>query len=72
MIGPDQIAERHIGSLLEDYPFLSSFFGDNNLDIGGRDEISLNEFFSGFDEEAREDTAMDPQLLIGQAAEFIN
>jgi ABC-type lipoprotein export system ATPase subunit len=72
MIGPDQIAERHIGSLLEDYPFLSSFFGDNNLDIGGRDEISLNEFFSGFDEEAREDTAMDPQLLISQAAEFIN
>ncbi len=72
MIGPDQIAERHIGSLLEDYPFLSSFFGDNNLDIGGRDGISLNEFFSGFDEEAREDTAMDPQLLISQAAEFIN
>jgi ABC-type lipoprotein export system ATPase subunit len=72
MIGPDQIAERHIGSLLEDYPFLSSFFGDNNLDIGGRDEISLNEFFSGFDEEAREDTAMNPQLLISQAAEFIN
>lgn len=72
MIGPQQIAERHIGSLLEDYPFLASFFGSNNLDVAGRDEISLNEFFSGFDEEAREDKALDPQLLISQAAEFIN
>ncbi|MCK5250617.1 MAG: ABC transporter ATP-binding protein [Spirochaetaceae bacterium] len=72
MIGRNQIADRHIGSLLEDYPFLASFFGDNGLLVDGRNDATLNELFSEFDEEEREEKAIDQDLLMNQAAEFIN
>ncbi len=72
MIGLSQIAERHLGSLLEDYPFLSSFFKENGLAVEGRDESTLNQLFSEFDEEQQEDRALDPDLMMKQTAEFIN
>jgi ABC-type lipoprotein export system ATPase subunit len=72
MIGRDQIAGRRIGSLLEDYPFLASFFKDNNLSVEGRAESPLSELFDEIDEEQRENRAVDPERLMNQLAEFIN
>lgn len=72
MIGKSQIADRRIGSLLEDYPFLASFFGDNGIRTEDRNDSTLNQLFSEFDEEEREEKAIDPDLLMNQAAEFIN
>ena len=72
MIGRNQIADRHIGSLLEDYPFLSSFFKENGLDFEGRDDSTLNQMFGEFDEEEQEEKAINPDLLMKQTAEFIN
>jgi len=72
MIGRSQIADRHLGSLLEDYPFLSSFFKENSVPVEGRNNATLNQIFSEFDEEQQEEMAMDPDLLMNQTAEFIN
>ena len=72
MIGRNQIADRNIGSLLEDYPFLSSFFKENGLEVESRGNTSLNQLFSEFDEEEQEEKAFNPNLMMDQTAEFIN
>ncbi len=72
MIGRSQIADRHMGSLLEDYPFLSSFFKENGIAFEDRDDATLNQLFSEIDEEQQEERALDPELLMKQTAQFIN
>jgi len=72
VIGRSQIADRHMGSLLEDYPFLSSFFKENGIAFEDRDDATLNQLFSEIDEEQQEERALDPELLMKQTAQFIN
>lgn len=72
MIGRKQIAGRRIGSLLEDYPFLSGFFGENGIETEGKEGATLNQILTGIDEEQQEERAVDPDLLMRQTAEFIN
>ena len=61
-----------MGSLLEDYPFLSSFFKENGIAFEDRDDATLNQLFSEIDEEQQEERALDPELLMKQTAQFIN
>jgi ABC-type lipoprotein export system ATPase subunit len=72
MIGRKQIAGRRIGSLLEDYPFLSGFFSENGIETEGKEGATLNQILTGIDEEQQEERAVDPDLLMRQTAEFIN
>ena len=72
MIGRNQIADRQLGPLLEDYPFLSSFFKENGIAFEDRNEATLNQLFSSIDTEQQEDMALNPELLMTQTAEFIN
>ncbi len=72
MIGKEQLSGRRIGSLLADYPFLEGFFTDNGLDWKGFQENSLADLLAALSEDEREDKALDPELLTGQIAEYVN
>ncbi|WED23930.1 ATP-binding cassette domain-containing protein [Vibrio sp. JC009] len=72
MIERTQIEERSIGSLLQDYPFLESFFNDNRLDISDAKECRLPEYFARFNRLEQEEKAIDPLALTGQITDFIN
>ena len=72
MITKERIEECTIGELLQDYPFLESFFSSNALDITGKESFTMQALFDGVDEEEREDRALDPALLSRQLVEFIN
>ncbi len=66
------IRTNKISELLESYPYLSAYFADNNLAVAGKEDLTLEQFFAEFDEEAIEDNAMDIEQLYIQTAEFIN
>ena len=65
------IKNKKISALITEFPFLASFFNDNDLDISGREELTLVEYFDGFDEDEIEDKAIDGEYLIHQIGEFI-
>ncbi|MCK5036538.1 MAG: ATP-binding cassette domain-containing protein [Candidatus Sabulitectum sp.] len=62
---------RKISDLIFEFPFLASFFSDNGLDITGKEELTLAEYFAGFDEDEIEDKAIDVDNLMFQIGEFI-
>jgi ABC-type lipoprotein export system ATPase subunit len=68
----DNIRTKKIVDLLNDYPFLINFFADNNLDISGKENLRLEEYFATFDLDEIEDNAIDIELNFQQIAEFIN
>lgn len=63
--------EKTIDQILNDAPFVLSWFGDNNLDIDGAGGLTLSEYFARFDEDQREDKAIDGELLSAQLEEYI-
>ena len=72
MISIESIAGRSLASLLEDYPFLAGFFRDNGLEVSGAGGSSFSAFLDSFDQETREDRALEAGTLLKQTAEFIN
>ena len=62
---------KKISELLSEFPFLSAFFNDNGLEIEGKEELTLPEYFAGFDEDEIEDRAIDVDNLMFQIGEFI-
>ena len=66
-----ELIKKKISELLADFPFLSAFFNDNGLEIKGKEELTLPEYFSEFDEDEIEDRAIDAENLIFQIGEFI-
>ena len=67
----DSISNRKISDLVSEFPFLTSFFNDNGLEIAGKEGKTLSEYFAGFDEDEIEDKAIDPDVLTAQISEFI-
>ncbi len=65
------IKNRKIADLIREFPFLTSFFNDNGLEISGKEELTLTEYFAGFDEDEIEDKAIDTENLMFQIGEFI-
>ncbi len=65
------INNRKIEDLISEFPFLAAFFNDNGLDITGKEELTLAEYFAGFDEDEIEDKAIDVDNLMFQIGEFI-
>lgn len=72
MISADRLINRKISELLESYPFLTAFMEDNTLDVSGKQEMTLDEFFNSFDEEEVEDRALDKDKTLHGMADFIN
>ncbi|MCK5148483.1 ABC transporter ATP-binding protein [bacterium] len=66
-----ELENRKISGLLEDYPFLAAFFNDNGLEIAGKEEHTLKEYFNRFDEDEIEDRAIDVENIISQIGKFI-
>ncbi|MDC7225541.1 MAG: ATP-binding cassette domain-containing protein [Spirochaetales bacterium] len=79
-IDETDIKNRSIEELTADYPFITSYFSDNNLDIEDKNHLSLEDknhlsledYFRTFDEEELEDNAIDVELHYRQIAEFVN
>ena len=44
-----ELIKKKISELLTDFPFLSAFFNDNGLEIEGKEELTLPEYFATFD-----------------------
>lgn len=72
MIKPAEIENRTFSGLLGAYPFLATFIEENNLEISGKEEMTLNEFFASYDEEEVEDKALDRDKTVESMAEYIN
>ena len=66
-----ELISKNISSLLNEFPFLSAFFNDNGLELKGKEELTLPEYFAEFDEDEIEDRAIDAENLISQIGEFI-
>ncbi|MDC7223330.1 MAG: ATP-binding cassette domain-containing protein [Spirochaetales bacterium] len=62
---------KNLGELLERYPFALSYFKENNLPLDDRTDLTLEEYFDRFDEETREEMALDVELHYSQLNEFI-
>jgi ABC-type lipoprotein export system ATPase subunit len=68
----ENVQTRKIADLLSAHPFLLSFFQDNNLEIAGKEQLSVKEFFASYEEDELEDNAIDIELNYQQIAEYIN
>ncbi|QEN08792.1 ATP-binding cassette domain-containing protein [Oceanispirochaeta crateris] len=72
MITKDRLEHRLFDEILRDYPFTESFFKNNGLDISRAGSLSWAGYFDSFDDDEKEDRALDPDLLLSQLTEYIN
>jgi ABC-type lipoprotein export system ATPase subunit len=61
-----------IENLISDYPFVLSYFNENNLEIESKNHLTLEDYFAEYDEEKIEDNAIDIELHYHQIAEYVN
>ena len=66
------IKSSTLSELLEKYPFLETFFENNNLDISQSLELTIEEYLDNFDEDEIEDNAIDKENILKQVTDFIN
>ncbi len=66
------IKSTTLSELLKKYPFLETFFENNNLDISQSLELTLEEYLDNFDEDEKEDNAIDKEIIFKQVADFVN
>lgn len=71
LINIKTVPNLYIEDLIQEYPFLDSFFATNNVDFAGKGNISLATYFDLLGEEHREDMAIDPDLFYQQLVEYI-
>jgi len=72
VITKERLENRTLQEILGDYPFTASFFKSNTLDISAAGHETWSGYFGQFDEEEREDRALDPDRLMDQLVEYIN
>ncbi len=65
------IKSNSIGRILSDYPFASSFFEQNRLEVNGHEEQSFEEFLTRMDGEILEEEAIDISGLPGELALYL-
>ncbi|MCD4655124.1 ATP-binding cassette domain-containing protein [bacterium] len=61
-----------LASILHKYPFLDSFFENNDLDIKDKLEMTVMNFLDSMDDEEIEDRALDADLIVKQMMEYID
>lgn len=62
---------KTIRELLELYPYIETYFEDNQLDIGGFEDLTYGAFLNHFTEEQIEDNALDIERLHEDFYEYI-
>ena len=63
---------RKLSQILKDYPFLSSFFEDNLINIDGKGDLTINELLSSIDEDEIEDKALDIDNFYISISDYID
>ncbi|WP_210122256.1 ATP-binding cassette domain-containing protein [Treponema parvum] len=69
--GTENITEKKIESLLQEYPFVADFFEQNTLDIKGCENKTLKTFLEDQKEHASEDKAMDTDRILDDLKSYI-
>lgn len=72
MISSKDIINVGLADLIEKYPFLDSYFNDNDLDISNYMQNTLTEFFAHFDEDEKEDKAFDEKQILKNLVKYTN
>lgn len=60
-----------IKDILEKYTFAGSYLEQNNFDITGKEEMTLDEYLATFSEEEKEDMAFDSESIVKGLEEYI-
>lgn len=71
MIAEKEILNMEISVLLNKYPFLETYFSENNIDVLNNQGDTLKTHFDNFDEDEKEDKAFDEKQVIGNLIEYI-
>lgn len=72
MITTQDIQQKTIADLFEQYPFLPGFFEENTLEVDGQINEKLDDFLNILDdEEEKENRAMDKAQVMESMAEYI-
>jgi len=66
-----EFRKKKISLLLKDYPFLFSFFEDNMIDTGGKEDLTLDQLISSMDEDEVEDKVLDRDKIFQSLSEYI-
>ncbi len=72
MIATENIAQKPVKDLLQEYPFLEGFFEEQNIDLNTDDQRSIEDIFAEVDEEDREDFALDQDKLVDSMLAYID
>lgn len=67
----NELENKKINSLLEEYPFVESYFEENKLDVAGFEDMTFNQYLEHFSFEEVEDLALDLNKLAIDLAEYI-
>ncbi|MDC7218969.1 MAG: ABC transporter ATP-binding protein [Spirochaetales bacterium] len=70
-MNPQTVKSSNLADLLKRYPFAESYFKDNNLPLEKDLNLNLEEYFARFDDEEKEEMAIDPEHHYRQLGEFI-
>lgn len=62
---------RTIGALLEKYPFVEEFLSENQLNIKGHEEKTMEEYLDGFSQDEIENFAIDKAAIMESLKEYI-
>jgi|SRR3712207_1225628 len=65
------LENKKIGQLLEEYPFVESYFEENKLEISGFEEMTFIQYLEHFSVEDVEDLALDLNKLAIDLVEYI-
>ncbi|MHB0741715.1 ATP-binding cassette domain-containing protein [Peptostreptococcus anaerobius] len=67
----NELENKKISSLLEEYPFVESYFEENMLDVAGFEDMTFNQYLEHFSFEEVEDLALDLNKLAIDLVEYI-
>lgn len=67
----NELENKKISSLLEEYPFVESYFEENKLDVAGFEDMTFNQYLEHFSFEEVEDLALDLNKLAIDLVEYI-
>jgi ABC-type lipoprotein export system ATPase subunit len=69
----ERIRYKTIAELLQQYPYLQSFFEEQTLDVKGSENISMDEFLAKYeDEEEAENSAINKNSVLEAMASYIS
>lgn len=68
----NEIKNLKLKDLIEKYPFVLSFFDENNLDISNSLNLTFLEYLNSITEEKKEDFVLDEHLLINALDEYLS